>query len=217
MSLAMGQKMKIRSMIYVAAEPVPYFWPMRAFIHHNPLHGLEGLPFEQAVEKGASLFHGQVFLPRANYQHYVQQGKVDERRLSQEIEGFLSRREPVTGVDMHTTLKTLLTRVDTPVMISNTVVQDDDIHAALLDKGPGDENTPSKDEIADRLRSNLLGERPLYETVDALCGTELGSNLDELVIKSCLDFFDEGQSVWRMPNREQGFFTAWRQQTRLHR
>jgi uncharacterized protein YbcC (UPF0753/DUF2309 family) len=31
-----------------------------------------------------------------------------------------------------------------------------------------------------------------------------------LVIKSCLDFFDEGQSVWGMPGREQGFFDAWR-------
>jgi hypothetical protein len=56
-----------------------------------------------------------------------------------------------------------------------------------------------------------LGDRPIYETVDVLYGTEIGDSLDELVIKSCLDFFDEGQSVWRMPNREQGFFAAWRQ------
>ena len=41
MSLTLGQKLKIRSMVYVAAEPIPFFWPMRSFIHHNPLHGLE--------------------------------------------------------------------------------------------------------------------------------------------------------------------------------
>jgi len=31
-----------------------------------------------------------------------------------------------------------------------------------------------------------------------------------LMIKSCLDFFDEGQSVWDMPGRENGLFVAWR-------
>jgi uncharacterized protein YbcC (UPF0753/DUF2309 family) len=210
MSLALGQKMKIRSMIYVAAEPVPYFWPMRAFIHHNPLHGLEGLPFEQAVERGASLFHGRVFLPRAEYRHYLQQGRVDEPRLSQEVTRFLSGRETIPGIDMHKIVMALLTRMDSPVMISTGVARDEDVHNVLRGEDPNDGNPPSHDVIADRLQNLLLGERPLYETVDALCGTEIGSNLDELVIKSCLDFFDEGQSVWRMPNREQGFFSAWR-------
>jgi uncharacterized protein YbcC (UPF0753/DUF2309 family) len=46
--------------------------------------------------------------------------------------------------------------------------------------------------------------------VDALYGTEIGDELDELMIKSCLDFFDEGQSVWEMPGRENGLFAAWR-------
>ena len=48
MSLELGRRLKIRSSIHVAAEPLPLFWPMRTFIHHNPLHGLEHLPFEEA-------------------------------------------------------------------------------------------------------------------------------------------------------------------------
>ena len=214
MSVALGQQLKIRSMIYVAAEPVPYFWPMRAFIHHNPLHGLEHMPFERAVEKGASLFHGRTYLPRAVYQRYLAQGKIDHARLTQEVDRFLAQREDIAGLDLRGVLMTLLTRIDRPVMLPTTLINDVAIQAALQDTPTQDPSTPGQDVLADRLRDSLLGQRPLYETVDALYGTEIGTNLDELVIKSCLDFFDEGQSVWRMPNRERGFFAAWRQVAR---
>jgi len=74
------------------------------------------------------------------------------------------------------------------------------------------EITPQQ--LADRLCASLLHECPLYETLDTLFGTGIAEELDELVIKSCLDFFDEGQSVWQMPEREQGFFGAWREVAR---
>ena len=64
MSLSLGIRLKIRSMIHVAAEPLPLFWPMRTFIHHNPLHGLEHLTFHAAATRGAELFRARAFLWR---------------------------------------------------------------------------------------------------------------------------------------------------------
>jgi len=217
MSVALGQQLKIRSMIYVAAEPVPYFWPMRAFIHHNPLHGLEDLSFEQAVEKGAKLFHGQGYLSRKSYQKYLREGRVDSERLGLEVDRFLAQRAEVTGLDLRAMLLTLLKEVDTPVMLSTVLANDDDIHSALKGQAIHDHAAQTDRQhipVREGLRNVLLGERPVYESVDALYGTDIGASLDELVIKSCLDFFDEGQSVWRMPNRERGFFAAWRQVAR---
>ena len=214
MSVMLGQQLKIRSMIYVAAEPVPYFWPMRAFIHHNPLHGLENLSFEQAVHEGATLFHGEAFLPRANYQQYLRDGKVDRERLRQEIDRFLAERANIASLDLNDMLMTLLTDVTPPVMLPTVLANDADIQAAFAGRAIHEHagQTDSLDgSVRERLRNTLLGDRPIYEAVDALYGTDIGESLDELVIKSCLDFFDEGQSVWRMPNREQGFFAAWRQ------
>ena len=49
----LGKKLKIRSMVTMAGEVLPFFWPMRNFIHHNPLHGLEHLPFQVAAARGA--------------------------------------------------------------------------------------------------------------------------------------------------------------------
>jgi uncharacterized protein YbcC (UPF0753/DUF2309 family) len=214
MSVALGQKLKIRSMIYVAAEPVPYFWPMRAFIHHNPLHGLEGLSFQQAVEKGTGLFRGQGYLSRASYQKYLREGKVDRERLNLEIDRFMAKRANVPGLDLGVMLATLLAQFDAPVIEPTSLASDMDIQAALHGRATGGKRDPMDspgDRVGEHLRGTLLGERPVYEAVDALYGTEIGESLDELVIKSCLDFFDEGQSAWQMPNREQGFFAAWRQ------
>jgi len=211
MSQTLGQRLKIRSMIYVAGEPVPYFWPMRAFIHHNPLHGLEGLPFESAVEKGARLFHGQGFLPRSGYQQYLRQGKVDTQRLEQEVDTFLKQRDGVAGIDLKAVLIRLLTQVEASVMLDASLNIEADVQAALQGEAVAAGSAQTCESLAASLRGTLLGGRPLYEVVDILYGTDIGESLDELVIKSCLDFFDEGQSVWRMPNREQGFFSAWRQ------
>jgi len=209
MTLPLGQKLQIRAMIYVAGEPIPYFWPMRSFIHHNPLHGLEHLPFPEAVEEGGRVFHARGFLNRPEYQRYLKQGKVDQAELAAGVSCFVDEREAVPGVDLKRWLTTLLTQTDAPVFQPNALARAADIQSALRG-GAADSSRPDDQVVIEALRRELVGSRPVHEAVDALYGTEIGSELDELVIKSCLDFFDEGQSVWGMPGRKQGFFAAWR-------
>lgn len=50
---------ELRSRIRLSLELIPSAWPLKAFIHHNPLHGLENLSFEDAVAQGTSLFRGR--------------------------------------------------------------------------------------------------------------------------------------------------------------
>jgi hypothetical protein len=211
MSLALGEQLKIRSTVYVAGEPIPFFWPMRSFIHHNPLHGLEHLPFPEAVAKGEALFHARGFLPRADNQRYLAAGEVDRDRLAADVAAFINERAAVPGIDLQRWLMALLTETEKPVTLTRTLAGADDVRAALAGAAPAADGEPDTTAIRADLRAALLGERPLYEAVDALYGTEIGDELDELVVKSCLDFFDEGQSAWGMPGREQGFFAAWRQ------
>lgn len=209
MGLSLGQRLKIRAMVYVAGEPIPYFWPMRSFIHHNPLHGLERRPFEDAVEEGQHLFHGRGYLSRRQYQDYLAEGKIDRDELRAGVGEFLATRQQIDGIDLHRWLTALLTETADPVGLDRTLAQVRDIVAALNDQPLDAVPTIDTDALATRLRETLLGDRPVYESIDALFGTSIGADLDELVIKSCLDFFDEGQSVWDMPGREKGFFAAW--------
>ncbi len=211
MSLEIGLKAQIRSMVFVAGEPIPNFWPMRAFIHHNPLHGLEKLSFEDAVAEGQRLFHGNGYLPRSMYQRYYREDKIASVALSDGIKNFLSQHRPVEGIDLHTWLMKLLTEFEAPIFTQDNSATAADIGAVLRRETVSATQYIDQEALADRLCNTLLNERPVYETMDLLFGTGIGEELDELVIKSCLDFFDEGQSVWQMPEREQGFFTAWRE------
>jgi uncharacterized protein YbcC (UPF0753/DUF2309 family) len=209
-SLTLGQKLKIRSMIYVAAEPIPLFWPMRSFIHHNPLHGLEHLPFGEAVAEGSWLFHGRGHLPRSGYQRYLAQDKIDTEHLRSSVAAFAAARPAVPGVGLQDWLMALLTQFEQPLTEPLGLANVSDVRAVLSGAKLADPAAVDARYLGLRLREQLLRERPLYEAIDALHGTDIGASLDELVIKSCLDFFDEGQSVWTMPGREQGFFAAWR-------
>ena len=210
MSLSLGEKLKIRAMIYVAAEPVPFFWPMRSFIHHNPLHGLEHLPFPEAAEKGSKIFHGRSFLPRTTYQGYLAKGAVDWAKLESIIASFVGTRPSIPGIDLQRWLTSLLTEIENPLTVVNPLLDAADVHAVLTGAAAVHNTQPPNELFVEYLRHRLLGDRPVYESVDALYGTEIGDALDELVVKGCLDFFDEGQSVWAMPKREKGFFAAWR-------
>ncbi|MDA8364523.1 MAG: DUF2309 domain-containing protein [Gammaproteobacteria bacterium] len=208
MSPALGHRLRIRAMVHVAGEPIPFFWPMRAFIHNNPLYGLEHLPFPEALQEGERLFHARGYLPRALYQRYLAQGTVDAKSLAEQVDRFLASEFTCAGIDLHRLLMTLLTETTKTITTHATLAEGSDIHAELAGTPLP---APAVDAVAlaARVKSALPPECPVYIGVDELFGTSIGATLDELVIKSCLDFFDEGQSVWQMPGREHGLFTAW--------
>lgn len=208
MSPSLGRRLRIRAMVHVAGEPIPFFWPMRTFIHHNPLFGLEHLPFAEAVRQGGHLFHARGYLRRPVYQGYLDKGTVDRKAITEQVERFLAGEAAVDGIDLQRLLMTLLTETTAQVTTRATLADAGDIHAAL-----GGVPLPARAvdtaTLAAQVSSALPPECPVYIGVDELFGTDIGATLDELVIKSCLDFFDEDQSVWQMPGREQGLFTAW--------
>ncbi len=65
-----------------AAHLLPAQGPITVFIHHNTLHALEHLPFEQAVEQGARIFGCRPYLSEDRYREALRRGRirVDELR-----------------------------------------------------------------------------------------------------------------------------------------
>lgn len=214
--LTLGDRLKIRSMVYVASEPIPRFWPMRTFIHHNPLFGLEHLPFDQAVEQGARLFHGRGYLPRQAYQRYRVQGKVDDQALRRYLQAFLDRNDPrLPGIDLEAWLWAVLVSADREEICPPSDWLDGaSVSHALADRPPTRRQAASEERLAALLKSRFSRGHAVYSQLDLLFGTQIAATLDDLLIKSCLDFFDEGQSVWQSPDRENGFYRSWKEVAR---
>lgn len=206
-ALNLGKILRVHATAYVAAEPVPLFWPMRTFIHNNPLHGLENLPFTEAVQAARGLFHARVYLPRTTYQRYLREGKGDARMLDAITAQFAQTAPSFDGIDWQRWLSAVREMpTDASPCVPHALAED--VAALLAGRAISDDGAAAAG-LDTAMRDDLPPWRPLTECIDALWGTNLAAELDELVVKSCLDFFDEDQSSWRMPGREQGFYAAW--------
>ncbi|MDH4187458.1 MAG: DUF2309 domain-containing protein, partial [Nitrospira sp.] len=76
-----ARRMELRGVVRLAGEVVAQYWPMRTFVHHNPLHSLEYLQFEEAVRRGKRFLGGNGYLPSHLYRDYLRSGRIQIRHL----------------------------------------------------------------------------------------------------------------------------------------
>jgi uncharacterized protein YbcC (UPF0753/DUF2309 family) len=74
--LTQDERIHLRQVIEEASEPIAPFWPMRTMVAQNPIHGLEYLPFDQAVQKGKELLGGSGYLPNETYRQLYREGRI---------------------------------------------------------------------------------------------------------------------------------------------
>src|ERR671910_658737 len=70
------QRMELRALILLASEVIADYWPMQTFVHHNPLHGLEYLHFEEAVSRAKRLLDGKGYLSVEIFRDYFRSGRI---------------------------------------------------------------------------------------------------------------------------------------------
>ena len=75
----MAQTSTLLQQIEEAVEPVSQFWPMKGFVSHNPLQGLEHLPFDEAIRQAKHLFGAEGYLPIEEYRGFFGTGRIKER------------------------------------------------------------------------------------------------------------------------------------------
>jgi uncharacterized protein YbcC (UPF0753/DUF2309 family) len=206
--------------------------PIKIFIHHNTLHGLEHLPFDQAVTEAECLLGGRAYLDPGDFRRLYGVGRIGDEDLEAALAGrpvgetltlanntCLSTRqlerlamlhpwEPVAPPELDWQIAHLSPPELELWQACLTALQLDihDPHAAHSN----DHGERSDQALQAFLGSLRGGTSTLAALLSALCGTDLVESIREQMIGWCSAFLDAGMASWSMPERGQGFYSAWR-------
>jgi len=213
-----AQRMEVRSYVQLAREVIAQYWPMRTFIHHNPLHGLEGLPFDKAIKQGAHLFGGRGYLSNEIFRRYFKKGRIG-------LDDLQATVAPLAAAKQVTFSGRPTSHVE--VLIASMVHGISEPHRHPSD-APDLEEKETVAKIASWLKSVGTGitpapaplapwdtvELPLHETCAAWCDQTIGTTIVETInremVKWCSAFLDEGEATWSMPDRQKKFYQVWK-------
>jgi len=221
------QRMALRSQVKLASEIVAPYWPMRTFIHHNPLHELESHSFHEAVQRGQQLLGGRGYLPNEHYRLYYRQGRIRPehvdaalRPLAQDVSVRIGDQQ-VSQLDV--LLAHLLHGISSPAEESLETlcerVPERDVLWILVDRLHDTLRPPSVEEQGqEAVREDLaaLGQKlTLSAWCDHALGTGLVAQINDELTRWCAAFLDEGHAAWMMPQRERTLSGAWKTLTWL--
>jgi uncharacterized protein len=213
-----NQRMELRGLIRLASEIIAYYWPMRTFVHHNPLHGLEDLHFNGAVRLARRVLGGQGYLSNEIFRDYFQSERILPRHLDNAI-GELAQDDHIDWAGRTVSHREVLRAQ----LIHGLLVPAPDVIDVQLQRHPDRETISA---LADHLLSSLKKSptaaqdgaerhgRAGIELFAAWCdrtlGTQITDQINREMIKWCEAFLDEGHATWPMPQRDKGFYAAWK-------
>jgi len=202
--------MSILEKLNAVKDTVPHYWPIGAFIHHNPLKGFEHLNFKEGLEKAQGIFGGQVYMKPDYYVNLYKEGKITSEALEKNLERCLKNHEyknfisEATSFLLETSPKWTSLRNYEALKINEI---DEELHAYL-----------EKDSIymnKEAWIEDLTKYMTFYEIHDALFGTTEKELIEKDVIEFVARFLDNAQTTLSMQDRELGMFDAFNFMKRL--
>ena len=99
-SLSLEDRDQVRQIVLNASEPIAPFWPMRTMVAQNPIHGLEYLPFDQAVRKGKDLLSGNGYLANEEYRQFFRNGRITQESFKRAFSRVGPQSDGQTSIDV---------------------------------------------------------------------------------------------------------------------
>ncbi len=215
------RRMELRGVIRLAGEVIAQYWPMRTFVHHNPLHSLEYLPFEETIRRGKQFMGGNGYLPGQVYRGYLKSGRIQSTHLDAALKPLVQEKQIMIGTRRVThgdVLRACLAEgICTPV-VEPLEDQLPDPSNDLIDRLAAKlAIVPMFSDLDGRIRSIAEGDQAalcrwltLSHWCDDTLGTEIVQQINDQLIKWCEAYLDEGHATWTMPGREKGLYGAWK-------
>ncbi|MGE0495472.1 MAG: putative inorganic carbon transporter subunit DabA [Vulcanimicrobiota bacterium] len=203
---------RIQAALAQATHLLPEQAPLRRFVHHNPLHHLEHLPFDQAVAEATRKLGTQGYPGLAEMHRALTQGRI----LPEDLEAVLDCPPEETAFGCRRRLR--LARLQWPLRLPDGCALE-----WHLTEGQGLSRLADwiEPEAGVAFLAGSSPERALGDLWQRLCQA-LPSRPARLVppandqlahpilIRFCAAYLDCGLAYWPMPNREEGLFAAFR-------
>ncbi len=257
----------VRRAVAHAVHYLPTQGPISVFVHHNTLHSLEDLPFEEAVLQGQEIYGGEPYLSEHRYREELQAGRIrldDLRQILMDdlgdraddlIASFGTRymvRFAMLRMTLHSAtdaeLRWLLAESELlklfheevspqrrEQIISHTsnwirqrtaeewppVVRS--LLAEYRSSDPARWSPAEQEAFTLRLLWRVCHQgvhaadpaqpehqaRSYRESVFAAAGNEAELRVNDLLIRFCSAFLDQGLASWTIPRRQEGFAASF--------
>ncbi|MHB8481474.1 MAG: DUF2309 domain-containing protein [Nitrospiria bacterium] len=216
------ERLRLRGLILLSSEIISRYWPMSTFVHHNPLHGLENLHFEEAVRRGDQLLGGKGYLSNDLFRDYFRSGRIHLHHIDAALKTLARDKYVALGardISHSEVLRAHLLKGITAPAEETLDAQinrrpDRTLIKTLAGHLTGTCVASSTDKATSRLIHADLSSPGRRSTLAAWCDCTLGSQIMDQIngqsIKWCEAFLDEGHATWPMPGRENGFYGAWK-------
>jgi uncharacterized protein len=189
-----SEELDIYDLVKSACEVIAPLGPISKFAARSPWMGLERQSFEQTARRFQDIF--ELFPTDSVLQKARNQGEIELKFLEEGLKQWLEKQS---------------------FNLPRVIVEQFCTAALLQEKHPSNWIvSPEVKRMAKKLRSfkSEIKARQSVQTVsqryDQISGKGISRDLDTHMIKWCKLFLDESQAVWSMPNREEGFYHAWR-------
>jgi uncharacterized protein YbcC (UPF0753/DUF2309 family) len=235
----MQSAVNIQSLVEEAVGPVSQFWPMKGFVSHNPIQGLEHLQFDEAFRQAKNLFGAEGYLSLDEYRALFRAGRIDNASVQSALARVGPRIDESLSLSLHTVTVNQIHRLHLlhgitalePALLDwqltsggalqnpvNGSTSSIDLNALWnqilsilgLDRDMADVRDSARNENV-QFTMDLPFRRTLSDWLDQLTPCALVTTIDQQMIKWVSSFADEGMAAWSMPGRKSGFYTAWRE------
>ncbi|QDP39568.1 DUF2309 domain-containing protein [Radiobacillus deserti] len=187
------QKDDINKLVESASQVIAPLWPISTFAARNPWMGLENQSFDQVAEWLKNNRDIDIYPSASMIISAKNKGEIDEAFLEMRLQRWLDSHSFKIPRDMmerfcHAALK--LDPLPSDLLAS----------LELEELAEGFSGIHTKGSIMQPISSQIQNED----------GDRIGNILDHHIIKWCKLYLDDSQAGWAMPNRQEGFYRAWR-------
>jgi len=201
----------IRNLVHDASVVIAHYWPMRSFVHHNPIRHLEIYPFEEAVRIARRFVGGRGYLPNDMYRNLVTSGRIAGKHLTAAIAAIAADESLKLGDRTVKRFDVLRAH-----FLEGITSSADETVAALVERSGASERIRNLSQKLPKQTSletqapRIGADMTLATWCDNTLHTQVNWLIDREMIKWCEAFLDEEHAAWAMPKRDQGFYAAWK-------